>query len=507
MSSLGVAPPAGTISVRALSSINPPHLKRSTMKLMKENQQQQQQQQQQQLVVGDRALDLGGLKPTLKRKLPLGNYVSSSANILASSARAVGGSGRKEHLVHRATTTTTTRRTIPERTDPKTAAVSAVERRNARERNRVQQVNNGFAALRQRIPDEIAAAFEASAAPSATATPSARGPTNAHKKLSKVETLRMAVEYIKSLERLLALNDTTTTVAAASAGHPGMPQDSQLPATPPPEPAHHAGQSPAGFFLALKPRTIGNHPVGDCFDQTQITIINGHQYLRIPGTNTFHYLDPESLYGEDVAMGLGGGGGGCAGGGPRARSPRFRNDDCDVGNEDDEDVGAYDVEDEEGEEDEEEGYDELGDETLSSTVDLLSESAVALSPQSNFALDSPPGLGPISQPSSELAVGLPVANTTSATPGHGVLDDGFDQQQQQQQYDDQLMLIKSELDEDDAELADDPAFLSWIEANQQLQDHPWIKDRSTWPGPPEELSAANGRERSALCLVVVERRA
>ncbi|KAK9886930.1 hypothetical protein WA026_019189 [Henosepilachna vigintioctopunctata] len=71
--------------------------------------------------------------------------------------------------------------------------VLAVARRNARERNRVKQVNNGFANLRDKIPNFIAATFE-----------SGRGN---NKKLSKVETLRMAVEYIKSLEELLALDD------------------------------------------------------------------------------------------------------------------------------------------------------------------------------------------------------------------------------------------------------------------------------------------------------------
>ncbi|KAG5888389.1 hypothetical protein JTB14_035695 [Gonioctena quinquepunctata] len=70
----------------------------------------------------------------------------------------------------------------------------SVARRNARERNRVKQVNNGFATLRQHIPDVIAAAFESS------------GKRGVNKKLSKVETLRMAVEYIKSLESILAMD-------------------------------------------------------------------------------------------------------------------------------------------------------------------------------------------------------------------------------------------------------------------------------------------------------------
>ncbi|GJQ75130.1 putative protein dimerization protein [Trypoxylus dichotomus] len=86
----------------------------------------------------------------------------------------------------------------------------AVARRNARERNRVKQVNNGFANLRQHIPNSIAAAFESS---------NGKG---GNKKLSKVETLRMAVEYIRSLEDILASDDSdgnisrTTSIPSSS---------------------------------------------------------------------------------------------------------------------------------------------------------------------------------------------------------------------------------------------------------------------------------------------------
>lgn len=69
---------------------------------------------------------------------------------------------------------------------------ASVARRNARERNRVKQVNNGFATLRSHIPLSIATALSSSA-----------GSRGASKKLSKVETLRMAVEYIRSLQDLL----------------------------------------------------------------------------------------------------------------------------------------------------------------------------------------------------------------------------------------------------------------------------------------------------------------
>lgn len=98
----------------------------------------------------------------------------------------------------------------------------AVARRNARERNRVKQVNNGFANLRQHIPNFIAAAFESNS----------RG---GNKKLSKVETLRMAVEYIRSLEDLLALDDSTiSTSSISSISSPSTADDLSTNPTPPP---------------------------------------------------------------------------------------------------------------------------------------------------------------------------------------------------------------------------------------------------------------------------------
>ena len=60
----------------------------------------------------------------------------------------------------------------------------SVSRRNARERNRVKQVNNGFSTLRTHIP-------------------------HLKNKTSKVDTLRAAVDYIKALRNLIGepLND------------------------------------------------------------------------------------------------------------------------------------------------------------------------------------------------------------------------------------------------------------------------------------------------------------
>lgn len=61
------------------------------------------------------------------------------------------------------------------------SAPTGVARRNERERNRVRQVNLGFATLRQHVPNGAKS-----------------------KKMSKVETLRSAVQYIKQLQQLLS---------------------------------------------------------------------------------------------------------------------------------------------------------------------------------------------------------------------------------------------------------------------------------------------------------------
>ncbi|XP_066511231.1 achaete-scute homolog 1b-like [Hoplias malabaricus] len=80
----------------------------------------------------------------------------------------------------------------------------AVARRNERERNRVKQVNLGFQTLRQHVPSGAAS-----------------------KKMSKVETLRSAVEYIRALQRLVDEHDaasvrTVPSPAASNASSAGV---------------------------------------------------------------------------------------------------------------------------------------------------------------------------------------------------------------------------------------------------------------------------------------------
>lgn len=147
----------------------------------------------------------------------------------------------------------------------------AVARRNARERNRVKQVNNGFSALRDRIPEEVAEAFEAQG--------SGRGSI---KKMSKVETLRMAVEYIRSLERVLEIDSYDADQANASVSDFHLSNESyQLSDT-------------SSVLSTLTPPPSDNISSGS-FDDSDglpdITVIEGHQYVRIPGTNTYQLVE------------------------------------------------------------------------------------------------------------------------------------------------------------------------------------------------------------------------
>ncbi|XP_047246124.1 achaete-scute homolog 1a [Girardinichthys multiradiatus] len=77
----------------------------------------------------------------------------------------------------------------------------AVARRNERERNRVKLVNNGFATLREHVPNGAA-----------------------NKKMSKVETLRSAVEYIRALQQLLDEHDAVSAAFQSGVLSPSMSQ-------------------------------------------------------------------------------------------------------------------------------------------------------------------------------------------------------------------------------------------------------------------------------------------
>lgn len=143
----------------------------------------------------------------------------------------------------------------------------AVARRNARERNRVKQVNNGFANLRQHIPNSIAAAFESA---------SGRG---GNKKLSKVETLRMAVEYIRSLEDLLASSEQNASNESNRIDYPS-PSSSLSPSL--------QQQTMSYSYPVLSPSA-------DEDDLSTNPTPPPQQFIRIQGSNAFQVI-PAHLY-------------------------------------------------------------------------------------------------------------------------------------------------------------------------------------------------------------------
>ncbi|XP_061177322.1 achaete-scute homolog 1b-like [Saccostrea echinata] len=75
--------------------------------------------------------------------------------------------------------------------DSKRQKPVAMSRRNARERRRVKMINNGYETLRHHVPAGVD-----------------------NKKLSKVETLRSAVDYIKYLQNLLQSENSVQSSSA-----------------------------------------------------------------------------------------------------------------------------------------------------------------------------------------------------------------------------------------------------------------------------------------------------
>ncbi|GIY64835.1 BHLH domain-containing protein [Caerostris extrusa] len=88
----------------------------------------------------------------------------------------------------------------------------SVARRNARERKRVCLVNMGFSNLRDHIPPHLVV----QAGPPSKSRTNPNGSSN--KKLSKVDTLRCAIEYIKQLREAIGYDDKDSTGAGSFEG-------------------------------------------------------------------------------------------------------------------------------------------------------------------------------------------------------------------------------------------------------------------------------------------------
>lgn len=123
----------------------------------------------------------------------------------------------KNYVTHDTPPSMQYRKKVHFRTNPYTGpqAVS-IARRNARERNRVKQVNDGFNALRRHLPASVVAALSGGAR---------RG---SGKKLSKVDTLRMVVEYIRYLQQLLDESDASLGITRDQENRENIPNSNVL---------------------------------------------------------------------------------------------------------------------------------------------------------------------------------------------------------------------------------------------------------------------------------------
>lgn len=158
----------------------------------------------------------------------------------------------------------------------------AVARRNARERNRVRQVNDGFAALRRHIPEEVAAAFES--------VNSNRGP---NKKLSKVETLRMAVEYIRNLESLLNIGH------ADKENNTSRPSMESFPSPASSSPRENSQER--SFFSIHSPALDDEDMEEDELDGS-VHQLPQQQYVDLTMPDTFQLVSTPHLYEEEEGI-------------------------------------------------------------------------------------------------------------------------------------------------------------------------------------------------------------
>ncbi|KAM7349192.1 achaete-scute family bHLH transcription factor scute [Cochliomyia hominivorax] len=157
----------------------------------------------------------------------------------------------------------------------------SVLRRNARERNRVKQVNNSFSRLRQHIPQSIIADLTKGGG---------RGP---QKKISKVDTLRIAVEYIRRLQDLLedlnggSSNSTQTQYESQNSANCDSASNSSFSSS-----SSSGSSSPASYTTSNTPvyYTQSTSPLPSMLDvNLQLPHINN------PYNNSTTLLSPVSL--------------------------------------------------------------------------------------------------------------------------------------------------------------------------------------------------------------------
>lgn len=121
---------------------------------------------------------------------------------------------------------------------------ASVQRRNARERNRVKQVNMGFNNLRQHIPSDVVTAL-------------GNAGRGASKKLSKVDTLRIAVEYIRRLQGMIDESDVESLSSGSGSSNSSASNNSYYSPSPVqcssmqlPPPCSESSASPTPSYIS-----------------------------------------------------------------------------------------------------------------------------------------------------------------------------------------------------------------------------------------------------------------
>lgn len=148
----------------------------------------------------------------------------------------------------------------------------SVERRNARERNRVKQVNNTFEKLRQFIPDKI------------VETEVCRG---ASKRLSKVDTLKLAIKYIERMKEMLNENNNQLSSSSSSSA------SSYYSASPAPSDCSSYGQCSVSPPVSPVPSYCSS----DSFYHPHMTMTVKQE---IPAMNTFDEGDSGVFEEENI---------------------------------------------------------------------------------------------------------------------------------------------------------------------------------------------------------------
>lgn len=166
----------------------------------------------------------------------------------------------------------------------------------------MKQVNNGFANLRQHIPPTVVTALS-------------NGGRGASKKLSKVDTLRMAVEYIRSLQKMLDENSENTQKSlsqmSSSSSYYGTMSESSTASSPAPSHISENSYSQSGgpifkhepYDIYVDPSTspapsyTSEHPQ----QQHLQTLIPGMTSLSPSGNNNYiHAMGTHQVYKSEI---------------------------------------------------------------------------------------------------------------------------------------------------------------------------------------------------------------